>query len=39
MKQITKRNTEPTQRITDIALRKRVKNERSKSEEIKESKS
>lgn len=39
MKQIAKRNTEPTQRITDIALRKRVKNERSKSEETKESKS
>ena len=35
MKQITKKNTVPTQRITDIALRKRVKNERSKSKETK----
>ena len=35
MKQITKKNTEPTQRITDIALRKRVKNRRSKNKETK----
>lgn len=35
MKQIAKKNTEPTQRITDIALRKRVSNERSKNKETK----
>lgn len=39
MKQITKRHKEHLKKITDIALRKRVKNERSKSEETKESKS
>lgn len=35
MKQITKKHKEHLKRITDIALRKRVKNERSKSEETK----
>lgn len=35
MKQIAKKNTEPTQRITDIALRKRAGNERSKNKETK----
>lgn len=35
MKQITKKNTVPTQRIIDIALRKRVKNGRSKNKETK----
>lgn len=36
MKQITKKHKEYLKRITDIALRKRVKNERSKSEKAKE---
>jgi hypothetical protein len=36
MKQITKKHKEYLKRITDIALRKRVKNERSKNEKAKE---
>lgn len=35
MKQITKKHKEHLKRITDIALRKRVSNERSKSKETK----
>lgn len=35
MKQIAKKHKEHSRRITDIALRKRVKNERSKSKETK----
>jgi|GEM_PF-5428208 len=35
MKQITKKHKEHLKRIIDIALRKRVKNERSKNKEAK----
>ena len=35
LKQIPKKHSEPTQKTTDIALRKRVSNGRSKSEESK----
>lgn len=35
MKQITRKHKEHSRRITDIALRKRVSNERSKSKETK----
>ena len=35
MKQIAKKHKEHSRRITDIALRKRVSNERSKNKETK----